>query len=209
MSSEPIASAPQASEAPRVEFVADAALVLAALNRMETAVHADRSALARLRPALAELAVALGEAKRAVTLGAQRPLDIAVLLDELEHRVDAMIEIAGGEATPDLSAPPPAPADDEAAAPRAEIQPAEVRVPTVSDVVSRLGHGDDQRVDTAEVSPSVSELEAMVHALSAPTPEATAAPEPVAPMPPPQTQAAVDSVAPAKPSPFSPATVET
>ena len=182
MSSEPIASAPQASEAPPAEFIADAELVLAALSRMEAAVHADRAALAKLRPALAELAVALGSAKRAVMLGAERPLDVAMLLDMLEHRVDAIAEIAGGEPVPQPLTPPPAPSV-EPTAPRAEYRPAESRVPTVSDVVSRLGRGNDPQADGAETGPSVSELQAMVQALSAPSPEAEAAPDPAAPSP--------------------------
>ena len=208
MSSEPIASAPQPGEAPPAEFIADAELVLAALNRMEAAVHADRAALAKLRPALAELAVALGSAKRAVTLGAERPLDVAMLLDVLEHRVDAMIEIAGGEPVPQPLTPPPI----EPAAPRAEYRLAESRVPTVSDVVSRLGRGDDPHADTPEAGPSVSELQAMVQALSAPPPEADAGPEPaaMAPLPPPQTQPApaiapetAETIATADPSPHA------
>jgi hypothetical protein len=202
MSSEPIASAPQASEASRGEFVADAELVLAALNRLETAVHADRSALARLRPALAELAVALGNAKRAVTLGAGRPLDVAILLDGLEHRVDAMIEIAGGTPSPDPIAPPPAPRIEEAA-PRVEDPPPQARVPTVSNVVLPLGRGDDPRGDTAEVRPSVFELEAMMQALSTPTPDGSVAPSPTEPMP--EAPADVESVAPTEPAPSAPA----
>jgi len=224
MSSEPIASAPQASEASRGEVIADAELVLAALNRMETAVHADRSALSRLRPALAELAVALGNVKRAVTLGAGRPLDVAMLLDVLEHQVDAMIEIAGGTPAPDPIAPPPAPRIEEAAQ-RVEDPPdieslvrphersspqGEVRVPTVSDVVSRLGC-DNPCGDTVKVSPNVSELEGMVQALSAPTLDVGATPNPASPLPPPKTQApyAIEVVAPTEPSPPAPATVET
>ncbi len=211
MSSEPIASAPQPSEAPPAEFIADAELVLAALSRMEAAVHADRAALAKLRPALAELAVALGSAKRAVTLGAERPGDVAMLLDVLEHRVDAMIEIAGGEPVPQPLTPPPAPSI-EPAAPRADYRPAESRVPTVSDVVSRLGRGDDPHADTPEAGPSVSELQAMVQALSAPAPEADAVLEPaaMAPLPPPQTQPALaiapetaEAIATADPSPHA------
>jgi hypothetical protein len=210
MSSEPIASAPQASEASQGEFIADAELVLAALNRMETAVHADRLALARLRPALAELAVALGNAKRAVTLGAGRPLDVAMLLDELEHRVNATIEIAGAEPVPALSGSPPAPPIEEAA-PHAEHGSAGARVPTVSDVVSRLDRSDDPRGDTAKVTSSVSDLEAMVQALSAPTLDVGAAPNPAAFMPPPEAQAppALEAVAPTEPSPPAPDAVET
>ena len=162
MSSEPIASAPQAREAPQAEFVADAELVLAALSRMESAVQADRAALARLRPALAELAGALRNAKQAVTFGAEQPPDIAMLLDALEHRVDAMIEIAG-----ETPSPPPI----EPAALRDEDRPA------VSAVVSRLGRDEDSPVGTPEAGPSVFELEAMVQALSAPTLETQAPPD--------------------------------
>jgi hypothetical protein len=188
MSSEPIASAPQASEAPPAEFVADAELVLAALSRMESAVQADRAALAALRPALTELAAALRNAKQVVTLGAERPLDIAMLLDALEQRVDAMIEIAGDEPAP----PPPI----EPAALRDEVRPAELaRVPTVSAVVSRLGRDDDSPVGLPEAGPSVSELEAMVQALSAPVSDAAA--------PSPETEASpgMEAVATAEPSP--------
>jgi hypothetical protein len=192
MSSEPIASAPQASEAPGPEFIADAELVLAALSRMEAAVQADRAALAALRPALAEFAVALGNAKQAVTLGAERPLDIAMLLDALEQRVDVMIEIAGREPAPPPLPPPPT----ELAAPRDEDRPAEVaRVPTVSAVVSQLGRDDESPVGPPEAAPSVSELAAMVQALSAPVPDAAA--------PSPETEASpgMEAVATAEPSP--------
>ena len=50
----------------------------------------------------------------------------AAMLDEFEHRVDAMIEIAGGAAA------------SQAAEQAAESE----QVPTVSDVVLRLGPGD-------------------------------------------------------------------
>ena len=107
----------------------------------------------------------------------------AAMLDEFEHRIDAMIEIAGG-----------APAEATAAKPAPIVEPAaqapeSSEVPTVSGVVLRLGPGDaapepavaetDPPADTAvDKGPTVAMLTAMVEALSAsiqtPTPESEA-----------------------------------
>jgi hypothetical protein len=94
---------PRVPAAP-VDFSADAELVLAALGRMETAIRSERVALDRLQTELGEMAAAIAQAKSAMPSSATepdaatggRPVDLAALLDELEHRVDAMLDIAGG-----------------------------------------------------------------------------------------------------------------
>ena len=110
------------------------------------------------------------------------------LLDELEHRVDAMIEIAGSHravlaaaALPEpassaalvehVDAPPAASAAEPAAGHAAERD----QVPTVSDVVSRLGADDETLPPAANIpppaddgaisAPTVAMLTAMVQAL--------------------------------------------
>jgi hypothetical protein len=169
MSNEPQSSEkmPSPSDAPPApaDFDADAALVLTALGRMETAIRGERLTFARLRAALGETATAIAQAKRAIKPeagAAGKPLDVALLLEELGHCVDAMIEMAherpGREAGDD-------------------------RVPTVSGVVSRLGRGLDTGADSprdvsASAAPTVSMLQAMVEALHVSEP---AAPEPAAP----------------------------
>lgn len=151
MSSEPIASAPapgQSAAPGKPAFGTDAELVLAALGRMEAAIRGERETLDHLRSTIGTMLSAVAGAKQAV--GAGRPVDTAMLLDELEHCLDAMLEVAG--------VTPPEPTPDALA-----------RVPTVSDVVSRLGRGDAPE-ELQRQGPTVSELEAMVQALSAPAP---------------------------------------
>ena len=77
----------------------DAALVLAAVDRMQRAELHTRLSLIRLRSGLGEMALAVGraKAKAAGTDEKQREIDTAALLDEFEHRIDAMLEIAGGK----------------------------------------------------------------------------------------------------------------
>src|SRR5215207_6393640 len=114
--SETMSGAPASSEP--ADVGANAALILAALGRIEAVVRDERAALASLRTSLGEMAQAIARAKA----GADSE-NAAAMLDEFEHRVDAMIEIAGG-----------APAAEQAAEPD--------QVPTVSDVVLRLGPAD-------------------------------------------------------------------
>jgi hypothetical protein len=192
------------------DFNAGAGLMLAALGRMEAAVRGDRLALGRLREALRGMAKSIARAKAALPAhrsdnasAGDTAHDIAILLDEFEHRVDAMIEIAGGDMrTGEISA--------------AGVEAAEQAfVPTVSQVVSRLGRSQDQADDEASAAqaytrsgsdqvPTVSMLQAMVEALGSSPQEAasdaeTPAPsdldidappaEPVEPMPEPMSEA--------------------
>ena len=165
-------------------------------------VRDERAALASLRTSLGEMAQAIARAKAVADSE-----NAAAMLDEFEHRVDAMIEIAGG-----------APAAEQAAEPD--------QVPTVSDVVLRLGPADTAPepavADAAPPAdtgggkgPTVAMLTAMVQALSAsiqtPTPEAEAdaLPKPEAAAPPPSALATlaeftpwpVEAEAPATPEP--------
>ena len=168
-SSEKMPGPPSDAQPAPADFDADAALVLAALGRMEAAIRGERLTLDRLRAALGETATAIAQAKRAIKPeagAAGKPLDVVLLLEELGHCVDAMIEIAHER-------PGRAAGDD--------------RVPTVSGVVSRLGRGPDTadpadtpRDVSASAAPTVSMLQAMVEALHVSEP-AAAAPEPAAP----------------------------
>jgi hypothetical protein len=105
----------------------DVALILDALVRMEATIRDDRATLGRLRLALGEMARAVARAKAAApNASVPKGGATATLLDELEHRVDTMLEIAG------------------AVAPQGSAQAPETdQVPTVSGVVSRLGPGVD------------------------------------------------------------------
>ena len=163
--SETMSGAPASSEP--ADVGANAALILAALGRIEAVVRDERAAMASLRTSLGEMAQTIARAKAVADSE-----NAAAILDEFEHRVDAMIEIASG-----------APAAEQAAEPD--------QVPTVSDVVLRLGPADTTPepavadaappADTGgDKGPTVAMLTAMVQALSAsiqtPTPEAEAAP---------------------------------
>ena len=197
--SETMSDAPASSEP--ADVGANAALILAALGRIEALVRDERAAMASLRSSLREMAQAIARAKAVADSE-----NAAAMLDEFEHRVDAMIEIAGG-----------APAAEQAAEPD--------HVPTVSDVVLRLGPGDAASEPTVadaappadtggDKGPTVAMLTAMVQALSASihTPEAEAAPSaPQAAEPAPQAVAAapeftpwpVEAEAPATPEPVA------
>jgi hypothetical protein len=113
-------------------------------------------------------------------------IDLAALLDELEHRVDGMLDIVNGGAPPAQRHAQPMPAAIQPSqagdASRPDIGPMQGdRVPTVSGVVSRLGRGPDAAAadgatgaaahgaEDADV-PTVSMLEAMVEALNASVP---------------------------------------
>jgi hypothetical protein len=211
MLGEPVTIEPAPSHpAPRTSGRSvDAELVLAAIDRMEAAIGRERATLDRLRVELAAMAQTIAQAKIAVQPRAVKPdaaagdapLDVAALLDELEHRVDAMLEIGGrrtlepapeqhslvkphvaeapaGEVLqPRLPAEWPAAAGHTVTAASPPPAPAEPdRVPTVSDVVSRLGRAshaareesDSPAADTGtSAATNVSMLEAMVLALSA------------------------------------------
>jgi len=187
-----LSSSEFASHTPeQTDFSADAALILAALGRMEAVVRDERAAFDRLRVMLSGMAQAVAKAKAVADSETT-----ANLLNELEHRVDAMLEIAGrgpvtaAAAIPDLQpssfaapvehdAAPPADAAD--ALEQAIQHPAEPDlVPTVSDVVSRLDSDELTPSDTDALvsAPTVAMLTAMVEALrdsisaTAPEPEA-------------------------------------
>jgi len=98
-----------------VNLGADLALILGALGRIEATIRDDRTALGRLRLALGEMARIIARAKAAAVQEAEG--GTMALLDELEHRVDAMLDIAATASTP---------------------HPEPDRVPTVSGVVSRF-----------------------------------------------------------------------
>lgn len=186
ITSEPVTIESTASGAPQpaADIAADAALVLAALSRLQTAARADRMALDRLRDSLGGLAYAIAQAKAmfAAPGDAEHKPDMTALLDQFEHQVDAMIETAGGRAGAAAVMPEPAQraATFEAAAmvaePPATAAAEADQVPTVSSVVSGLGNGEPDLAaadaapgtgSTPHQTPSVAELKAMVEALSA------------------------------------------
>ncbi len=188
--SEIMSGAPSSSESAslrsaQADVSADAALILAALGRMEAVVRDERAAFTRLRVMLGEMAQAIARGKAVADSETA-----ATLLDELEHRVDAMLDIAGpGPVAEAAAIPDPQPSAAAAPVEAQAIQhPAGPdQVPTVSDVVSRFGSDDEpppaaaapQPVeDTATGAPTVAMLTAMVEALrdsispAAPEPEA-------------------------------------
>ena len=185
--SETMSGAPPSSEP--AGFSADAASIPAALSRIGTVVRDEQATLERLRTALADMAQAIARAKTVADSEAA-----AAMLDEFEHRVDAMIELAGGSAAAAEAAAMPEPAKAEAlpaeASEQAEAPAADPdQVPTVSGVVLRLGPGDEAPAATdepappaeaaADQGPTVAMLTAMVEALSASieAPAALEAPE--------------------------------
>lgn len=171
----------------RNDVGADAALVLAALSRLEQAVRDERAVLGRLRTALGDMAHAIAAAKAVADSETA-----ATLLDEFEHRVDAMIEIAGA---PEPEALPAEARVEAEAAPEAEVQQelppaAETsQVPTVSGVVSQFGSTDAATAEGHAEPPQIANvamLAAMVEALSAAMPHAAAQSEPVTEAPGPE-----------------------
>jgi hypothetical protein len=148
----------------------DAEVVRAAVDRMEAAIGREHSTVDRLRTELAALQQTLAQAKIAVQQDAVKPaakiegtvFDVAALLDELVHRVDAMLEIGGGRGRKEMTR------DERPSIPEPD------RVPTVSGVVLRLGREGDDAKETAPAvggdgerdASSTSMLEAMVLALS-------------------------------------------
>src|SRR5690348_2925711 len=105
MTGEPAASETGSRAQPGPDVGADAALVLAAVARMQAADQAARETLARLRTGLGAIAEAIDRAKAqnaaAAAAGHQdlaKIVDIAALLDEFEHLVDGLIEVATSRA---------------------------------------------------------------------------------------------------------------
>ena len=186
MSSEREASGAASSEVQADDTGQDSevAQVLLALNRLDATIRGERDTLARLRGALRDMAGLLHHFKWSMRQGAKEPLDIGTLLDELEHRVDAMLGLGR------------------------EIAPASAQVPTVSGVVSQLGRGEEAPPEVAQrQGPTVSELTAMVQALSASVPAAAETELPQAEAPAasePTTSAAAPAVEPAAGAVLSP-----
>ena len=180
--SEIMSGAPSSSESAspmpaQPDVSADAALILAALGRMEAVVRDERAAFTRLRVMLGDMAQAITRAKAVADSETA-----ATLLNELEHRVDAMIEIASpGPVAAAAATPAPQPpssaapverddaplahgtseaphasaALDAGAAAQAIQHPAEHdQVPTVSDVVSQLGSDDETPPAAATLPPA-------------------------------------------------------
>jgi hypothetical protein len=208
---EPLASNGSVDEAPAADtrsladITADAALVLAAVDRMQRAELHSRLALVRLRNGLGDMAAAIGRAK-AKAAGADEPAratDTAALLDEFEHLVDAMLEIAGGmiprsraqaaepvqaaSEAPVLEAP--APPEPTAPAPAAEPD----QVPTISGMAANLAAGQaaepatanphDNALAAAAAGPTVEMLRSLVEALNASIPAEPQSVEPQAAAP--------------------------
>ena len=100
MSNEPMPSSEPAagqSQPRRSGRSIDAELVLAAVDRMEAAIGRERSTVDRLHAEVAALQQIIARAKIAAQRDAVKPdakvegaFDVAALLDELEHRIDAM-----------------------------------------------------------------------------------------------------------------------
>lgn len=181
MSGEPSSSAPAPDAPEHGDSSSDGALIIAAVGRMEAVIRDERAMLSRLRTSLVEMAQAITRAKAVADSE-----NAAAMLDEFEHRVDAMIEIArGSPAVAQAARMPstePAPAADGDIAEQAKAPAAESdEVPTVSAVVQRLGPGDaaleqastNAPADPAtDPGPTVAMLTAMVEALSASIPAA-------------------------------------
>ncbi len=189
-SSELASALPESTTAVRSDPAAELAVIAGALGRMAQAARDDRAALERLRHMLGEMTEVIAQAKAL-------PAEMNVLLDEFEHRVDAMMEAAGGMpagAPPAEASAPPA----EAVAPAIEtIAPAAEapvpageadQVPTVSGVVSDLRPDEpapESAVPQAEQTatdkgPTVAMLTAMVQALRESIVELPPEPEPIA-----------------------------
>jgi hypothetical protein len=175
MSSEPIASGRRPGEPPPgpqrdarpdapTAFSAEAAQVIAAIDRMQAVLRNERATLARLREALLATARTVADAKAAL----DQPAEFAELFDVLQHRFDALVKLTSGEIAALSEPQPPGASRSEARA-----EPADA-VPTVSRVVSRLGRGETTPVEDAEEA--VARLKGMVEALRAEFPPETAWP---------------------------------
>jgi hypothetical protein len=201
MTGEPAADETAAQVQAESNVDADAALVVAAVARMQAADHEARQTLARLRNGLSAMSEAIDRAKAqnaaAAAAGHEdlaKVVDIAAMLDEFEHLVDGLVEVATGRE----DEAPAAPVDiahraielvqsrQEAAAPDVEaVSPSPVdldQVPTVSGVVSRLDPEQPLELAEAEArepaftyasAPSVEMLKSLVEALNASIPDET------------------------------------
>ena len=124
----------------RRDFASDTELILAAIARMETAVRDGRAIRDRLRIELESIAEAIAQVKTSLRNAATsgKPVNVNVLLTWLEVRVYSMRECLD----PVTETAATAPAAEQASTP--DIEPSQSdTVPTVSDVVSRLGRASD------------------------------------------------------------------
>lgn len=82
---------------------ADTEALLAAIGRIEARLHADASAVQRLRDDLRMLLIAIRLARPEIDAAdpATRPAKLTKLLDLLERRIDAMAEAKPADAMPD------------------------------------------------------------------------------------------------------------
>ncbi len=167
---------------------------MSALSRIENAIQREGSVLGQLCADLAEMADAIAQAKAALELaGAAEPaasehdIRVRLLLEQLEGRINGLIDMVGVARA--RLAPAPAESVDPSTTPvGTERHQDSGRVPTVSNVVSRLGRADAASANSVEPrdrappgsddAPSVSMLEAMVEALAAQVPDMPAAPAP-------------------------------
>ena len=150
------------------DLVSDAAAAIAAIGRMEATIRNDRAAFLRLRAEAQAMVRAITGAKAALQAWAIKPdaasggkaAELAALLLDLESRLNAMQFLMDFVC------------DGEANASAHETD----HVPTVSDVVSRLGRGSESAAEDrialqprpgADQVPSVSMLGALVEALAA------------------------------------------
>ena len=139
----------------QADIDADVKLVVAAVQRISAAIVNERARLDRVQAGLGEIADIIAATKATVRL-APGSNDTVLLLDELEHRVDAMMEIAG-HAIATAAQPKNQPKKNEAQGaliddeylradgmPEPQPQSAENdRVPTVSGVVLRMARGHE------------------------------------------------------------------
>jgi hypothetical protein len=140
---------PLAAEPPaRADISDDTALVLAAVIRMEAALRDERATLGRMRTALGEMAHAIARTK-ARAANAEPP-DTGALLDEFEHLVDAMIEIAGGAPTT-VAAPPPSapPSEQEWQVQDSGVQAAAVEEPNAPELDSAEAGWSEPDMDSS------------------------------------------------------------
>jgi nicotinate-nucleotide--dimethylbenzimidazole phosphoribosyltransferase len=162
-SSETAAAAPWQSD-----VSADTAVIVAALERLVSALRDERAVRTRLRTALGDMHRAIATAKAVADSETA-----ATLLDEFEHRVDAMIEVAGRAEAPAAEAASvaaPAPETTEPPPEAEQVPPEAEQVPTVSGVMSPPGSAvafepEPFHDPSGDLAPTVAMLTAMVEAL--------------------------------------------
>lgn len=180
---------------------ADTEMLLAALARLEARIGADASAESRLRDELRMLLIAIRVARPDIdaTLGPAKAVKLAALLDQLERRIEAMVE-----AKPVAPAAPAfaVPAAAEASAPDAGRPPLsvvplsdepELPIPSPAAQTPAMTLVDMTRVETlVERSTAVPDV-AWFEAEPAAANRAAASPEPPAAVTPSAIAAAVEA----------------